>query len=149
MKFFSKWQPLRDEDAHTALVFGFLRHAPTSVALDVWLTRVLGREVRASRLKPESFWPSLISVVPGSSYTEPEIVFSVDDGQPLTVVVEVKPGYGMQCTRSSRSCERSWTRRAQSPSGNGANAIHSPGRRPVAAAKGLPLPSGHHFRGFQ
>jgi hypothetical protein len=102
MKFFSKWQPLRDEDAHTALVFGFFRHAPTSAGLDLWLTRVLGREVKASVLTPASFWPSLVSVVPGSSYTEPELVFTASDHQPLTVVIEVKPGYAMHALEQIR-----------------------------------------------
>jgi hypothetical protein len=38
VSFLSRWQPLRDEDAHTALVFEFLRFAPTTVALDPWRT---------------------------------------------------------------------------------------------------------------
>ena len=102
MKYFSHWQPLRDEDAHTALVFGFFRHAPTSIGLDVWLTRVLGRPVSAAGLAPPSFWPHLVSVVPGSSYTEPEIVLAANDPEPLTVVIEVKPGYGMHAIEQIR-----------------------------------------------
>jgi hypothetical protein len=95
VSFLSRWQPLRDEDAHTALVFGFLRHAPTTVALDRWLTSTLGRPVSALPLERSSFWPSLESVVEGSQFTEPELVFEANDGGLLTVVIEVKPGYGM------------------------------------------------------
>jgi hypothetical protein len=31
MKFYSIWQPLKNEDAHTALAFGFVRHAPAEL----------------------------------------------------------------------------------------------------------------------
>jgi hypothetical protein len=102
VSFFSHWQPLRDEDAHTALVFGFLRHAPTAAALDVWLSRTLGRPVASYPLTPSSFWPNLVSVVPGLSYTEPELVFEADDGEPLTIIVEVKPGYDMHTIEQVR-----------------------------------------------
>src|SRR5713226_5000354 len=95
MSFLSRWQPLRDEDAHTALVFGFLRHAPTHAALDIWLSRTLGRPVSAEQFERSCFWPTVPSVISGSHYTEPELVLAADDGAPLTVVVEVKPGYDM------------------------------------------------------
>jgi hypothetical protein len=96
LRFYSRWQPLLDEDRHTALVFGFFRHAPASFALDPWLSEVIGRSVRSCPLEPQCFWPTLLSVVEGSIETEPELVFDVDDdvGR-LRVVVEVKPGYGM------------------------------------------------------
>lgn len=95
MSFYSRWQPLLDEDRHTALVFGFLRHAPVGLALVPWLERVLDRPVTAEPLAASSFWPTLPSVVAGSEWTEPELVFDADDGQPLKVIVEVKPGYEM------------------------------------------------------
>jgi hypothetical protein len=95
VSFLSRWQPLRDEDAHTALVFGFLRHAPTAVALDRWLRSTLARPVSAVPLPETSFWPTFSSIVRGSQYTEPELVFAADDGAQLTVIVEVKPGYDM------------------------------------------------------
>jgi hypothetical protein len=44
--FYSRWQPLVDEDRRTALVFGFLRNAPVTEAIEPWLGVVLGREVR-------------------------------------------------------------------------------------------------------
>src|SRR5688572_22230418 len=44
LTFLSHWQPLRNEDAHTALVFGFLRHADPEYGLGPWLTSVLQRE---------------------------------------------------------------------------------------------------------
>lgn len=95
MKYLSNWQPLANEDRHTALLFGFMRHAPVAAALNPWLSRVLDKPVNATPLSQQAFWPSLRSVVPGSVRTEPELVFFADDGAPLTVVVEVKPGYGM------------------------------------------------------
>jgi hypothetical protein len=95
VSFLAHWQPLRDEDAHTALLFGFLRHAPSVAALEPWLARTLGRPVAAEPLQRVSFWPSLRSVVEGSQQTVPELVFAADDGKPLVVVVEVKPGYDM------------------------------------------------------
>lgn len=95
MSFLSRWQPLNDENAHTALVFGFLRHAPAQAALDVWLSRTLGRSVSAEPFERSCFWRTVPSVIPGSHYTEPELVLIADDGAPLTVVVEVKPGYDM------------------------------------------------------
>src|SRR4051812_7008909 len=95
MKYFSNWQPLSNEDRHTALLFGFMRHAPVLHALNPWLSLVLGRDVAAAPLEQGSFWPTFPSRVPGSLLTQPELVFDAHDGRPLTVVVEVKPGYGM------------------------------------------------------
>jgi len=95
VSFYSRWQPLVDEDRHTALVFGFLRHAPVELALNPWLSTVLERPVDAAPLEASSFWPSLPSVVAGSEWTEPELVFDADDGRPLKIIIEVKPGHDM------------------------------------------------------
>lgn len=94
MKFDSHWQPLRNEDAQTALVFGFLRHAPTTLALDVWLTDTLGRTATGSPLQVSSFWPRYPADNDGRAYTEPDVVIDADDGERLFVVVECKPFYG-------------------------------------------------------
>jgi len=93
--FLTHWQPVRDENALTALVFGFLRHAPNASALDRWLTSTIRRPVSALSLERSSFWPSLSSIVDGSQFTEPELIVAADDGAPLTIVIEVKPGYSM------------------------------------------------------
>lgn len=95
MKYFAHWQPLQDEDKHTALLFGFLRHAPLDAGLNPWLQATLGRPLEATPLAPSDFWPRYASLVEGSAHTEPELVFAASDGRPLTVVIEVKPGYGM------------------------------------------------------
>jgi len=97
MKYLSHWQRLDNEDKHTALLFGFLRHAPVESALNPWLTSILKRQVTAEPLEQSSFWPRLRSIVPGSLLTEPELVFQADDGKPLplSVVIEVKPGHDM------------------------------------------------------
>ncbi|MDQ3608943.1 MAG: hypothetical protein M3459_08590 [Actinomycetota bacterium] len=94
MKFDSNWQPLRNEDAQTALVFGFLRHAPTALALDPWLTETLGVDARGEALTPVSFWPHYPAQDPGQTYTEPDLVVKADDGKPVLVVVEAKPTHG-------------------------------------------------------
>jgi len=94
VKFDSHWQPLRNEDAHTAMVFGFLRHAPTSFALDPWLAEVLDRPAVGEPLDVSSFWPHYVSSEDDRAFTEPDVVIQADDGQPLLVVVEVKPAYG-------------------------------------------------------
>lgn len=94
MKFESHWQPLRNEDAQTALVFGFLRHAPTSLALDVWLSDLLKRPATGSPLEVTSFWPRYPAGQDGGVFTEPDVVIDADDGQPLLVIVECKPLYG-------------------------------------------------------
>lgn len=95
MKFFSRWQPLVDEDAHTALVFGFMRHAPVKAMLEPWLTNLLGRHVTVDEpLAPHDFWPNYRSRMEGRTRTEPELVFAADDGRPLLIVVEVKPSFG-------------------------------------------------------
>jgi hypothetical protein len=96
LAYFSSWQPLVDEDAHTALTFGFLRHAPVEAALRPWLCSVLGRSATAPKLDIASFWPTYRSIFKGLQWTEPELVFAADDGAPLTVVIEAKPGYGQQ-----------------------------------------------------
>jgi hypothetical protein len=95
VKYFATWQPLRSEDAHTALTFGFLRHAPTELALTPWLGLALGRQVTAGPLKPQNFWPMYDSVMVGNQWTEPDVVFEADDGDPLLVIIEVKPGLAM------------------------------------------------------
>lgn len=97
MKLYSVWQPLTSEDARTALVFGFLRHAPVDYGLTPWLSDVLGRPISAVALRPEHFWPRYISHVDGHQSTEPELVFDAveSDGRDLAVIVEAKPGYGM------------------------------------------------------
>jgi hypothetical protein len=95
MKLYSIWQPLASEDARTALVFGFLRHAPVEHGLAPWLTDVLGRPVTATPLEPENFWPRFASRLEDHEWTEPELVIEAADGDPLVVVVEAKPGYGM------------------------------------------------------
>jgi hypothetical protein len=96
VSFLSYWQPLKDEDAHTALVFGFLRHAPAQAALDPWLSRTLDRDVSAEPLERSCLWPIVPAVTPGFQYTEPELVLTAHDGAgELIVVVEVKPGYDM------------------------------------------------------
>jgi hypothetical protein len=96
MTYFSRWSPLHDENAHTALTFGFLRHAPVEQALAPWLSEVLGRPVTTTVLTPDNFWPTYRSIVDGSKWTEPELVFDADDGSRLTIVVEAKPGYDQQ-----------------------------------------------------
>jgi hypothetical protein len=94
LKLYENWLPPDSEDAQTALVFGALRHVPVEHGLQAWLSGVLGRQVRATPLEVDDFWPRLPSIVNGSTATEPELVFEVDDGQPLLVVIENKPGYG-------------------------------------------------------
>lgn len=92
MSFFALWHPLRKEDDHTALVFGFLRHAPVEAALGPWLTDVLGRSVSPPPLLPEDFWPRYPSLDEQTSATVPDLVFETDDG--LTVIIEAKVGAG-------------------------------------------------------
>lgn len=62
MKYLSNWQPLVNEDRHTALLFGFMRHAPVESALNPWPSAVLGRPMRARALTQDAFWPNLPSV---------------------------------------------------------------------------------------
>lgn len=95
LKLYTTWQPLRTEDARTALVFGFFRHAPVEDGLNKWLREVLHRAVSALALEPSNFWPRFDSVIDGHRLTEPELVIDANDGEPLVVVVEAKPGYGM------------------------------------------------------
>src|SRR4051812_25090075 len=96
MKLYSVWQPLNDEDQRTAMVFGFLRHAPAEHGLSAWLSGVLGREVTADPLEPEDFWPGYRSHMPECTSTQPELVFEAkDDDGPMHVVIEAKPGPGM------------------------------------------------------
>jgi hypothetical protein len=93
-KFYSNWQSLvsATEDAQTALVFGFIRHAPVEVVLKPWLEDVLGPDgdLDVLPLAPTDFWPDYPSIVDGSLWTQPELVFRVSDGEPLLVVVENK-----------------------------------------------------------
>jgi hypothetical protein len=91
LKFYTRWQRVAGEDARTALVFGFMRHAPAACALNPWLTEVLGRPVEAEPLEPASFWPSYASTT--ASWTEPDLGFPANDGRPLWVIVEAKAGY--------------------------------------------------------
>jgi hypothetical protein len=96
MGFYSQWQPLVDEDRHTALVFGFFRHAPVALGLAPWLSGVLGRPVAPHPLEPASFWPALPSTSDGQAMTVPELVFDATDSSgELKVVIEVKPGSDM------------------------------------------------------
>lgn len=96
MKLYSVWQPLDDEDQRTAMVFGFLRHAPAEHGLSAWLTGILGRSVSAEPLEPEDFWPGYKSHMPGRTWTYPELVFGAEDGLgPLHVVIEAKSGPAM------------------------------------------------------
>lgn len=90
MKFYSVWQPLKNEDAHTALVFGFLRHAPPELALQPWLQSVLGPPVKTNSLSIEHFWPPYPSS--HQEITEPDLAFPVDGGDSW-VIVEAKPSY--------------------------------------------------------
>ena len=92
MKFFTRWQPRRDEDHLTALLFAFFRHAPPAAGLDAWLSMTLGRHVRASRqLETTDFWPVYAAMGAGER-TEPDLVIPAQDPDPLEVVVEVKRG---------------------------------------------------------
>ena len=96
MKLYSVWQPLEDEDQRTAMIFGFLRHAPVEHGLSPWLSEVLGGPVVATALEPENFWPGYQSHMPGRTSTFPEIVFKAeDDNGPFHVIVEAKIGSGM------------------------------------------------------
>lgn len=96
LKLFHIWQPLETEDARTAMVFEFLRHAPAEKGLSPWLSKVLGREATVSGLNVEDFWPQYQSIVDGHHWTEPELVFEAsDENGPFLVIVEAKPGFGM------------------------------------------------------
>lgn len=96
MKLYSVWQPLHGEDQRTAMIFGFLRHAPAEHGLSPWLTEILERPVIAKALEPEDFWPGYKSHIPNCTTTYPELVFEAEDADgPLHVVVEAKIGSGM------------------------------------------------------
>lgn len=91
VSFFAAWQPLKNEDAQTALVFGYLRHAPPETALSPWLSEVLGRRVRCDPLDVADFWPTYKSMIAGRLRTTPELVFTAEDSDgDVTVVVEAK-----------------------------------------------------------
>lgn len=94
MKFESNWQPVRNEDAQTALVFGFLRHAGDRGPLDSWLSDMLERPVVAEPIEPTSFWPRYESEDTDQHHTEPDVVLQADDGRPLVVIIEAKPDFG-------------------------------------------------------
>jgi hypothetical protein len=151
MKYFSLWQPLIDEDAHTALVFGFLRHAPSAEALDQWLSNVLERRITAEPPEPDAFWPSYVSVMDGHHRTEPELVLdAVDERGRLIVIIEAKPGFAQhtkaQVTReiidaassesSERVCADHDRRRSVSAAGRGQVVGGDP------PGSGLPRPRG-------
>lgn len=103
MSYYTHWQPLKDENAHTALAFGFLRHVPVEHGLNAWLSEVLERPATATPLAAEDFWPRYSSSVAGSVWTEPELVFDADDGDALKIIIEAKPGYGQQrCEQVAR-----------------------------------------------
>jgi hypothetical protein len=95
MTFLTHWQPLRNEDAHTALVFGFLRHTDPAQGLSPWLTSVLSRDrsVAVPALTHDDFWPPHGSIYEGGARTVPDLAFAADDGAPLLVVVEAKPWF--------------------------------------------------------
>ncbi|MGC9221654.1 MAG: hypothetical protein ACP5H2_09950 [Solirubrobacteraceae bacterium] len=92
MKFYSIWQPLKNEDALTALVFGFLRHAPAELALQAWLTQLTGEPVATGPLTSCDFWPRYESLVGGHQSTEPDLAFQLD-ASGSWVIVEAKPLY--------------------------------------------------------
>lgn len=94
-KFYANWQPPRIEDALTALVFGFMRHAPSEICLDPWLSTILRRPITTHGLELSDFWPQFDSSFEAQDRTEPDLVFDASDGEPLVVVVECKPGYRM------------------------------------------------------
>lgn len=95
MKYFAHRQRLGPEDSLTALVFGFLRHAPAELGLAPWLTEIFDRAMRVEEpLTPENFWPSYSSMMAGRTRTEPDLVFRAHDGRPVLVIVEVKPSFG-------------------------------------------------------
>ena len=93
VSFFTHWQPLHNEDAHTALVFGYLRHAPAKHGLEPWLTATIARPVTAPELEHGSFWPAYLSGHEGQQRTFPDLGFDANDGGQLLVLVEVKPGF--------------------------------------------------------
>lgn len=91
LTFYSVWQPLGTEDAQTALVFGFLRHAPVEAGLQPWLAETLGREATTGPLAARDFWPSYASVLAHHVRTVPELVFdATDSGGQLVITVEAK-----------------------------------------------------------
>src|SRR4051794_14340325 len=91
-KFYAVWQPLggATEDAHTALVFAFLRHAPADAALAPWLNDVLDGDVTVGKLEIDAHWPDYDSAF-GGTITQPEFSFRVAcDGRPRLIVIENK-----------------------------------------------------------
>jgi hypothetical protein len=94
VKFYSVWQPVRNEDALTAMTFGFLRHAPVEHGLTPWFTDALGRAVSASGLAVSDFWPSHWPAAGTHTRTEPDLAVLVSDGHPLLVIVEAKLDFG-------------------------------------------------------
>src|SRR3954468_12904307 len=87
LSFFAYWQPLHNEDAHTALVFGYLRHAPEKHALEAWLLAPVGRTVRVPAPARDGFWPTYLSRHDEHKRTVPDLAFDAfeDDGEPLLV----------------------------------------------------------------
>lgn len=91
MSFYSAWQPLETEDAQTALVFGFLRHAPAELALRPWLAKTLKRDASAGPLQLDDFWPSYRSALAKHTRTVPELVFHAEDDRgELVIAIEAK-----------------------------------------------------------
>jgi hypothetical protein len=86
-KFYRLWQPLdgASEDVHTALVFGYLRHAPAKAALAPWLTHV-GEPVAVDELELDAHWPDYESVFGGTT-TQPELAFSAAIGGRMRLIV--------------------------------------------------------------
>lgn len=84
----SVWQRADSEDERTALVFGFLRHAPVDVALQPLLEGILGVAVRVDPLERRHFWPAFPS---GSGRVIPDLCFpAAVAGERAMVVVEAK-----------------------------------------------------------
>jgi hypothetical protein len=96
VKFFSRWQRPEIEDHLTALVLGFMRHAPVALACSPWLSEVLGRPVRVESITVGDLWPNFPTLAKDGMRTEPDAVLRVEDGSPLLVVIEVKPDEGAQ-----------------------------------------------------
>lgn len=91
-KFYAVWQPLAgaSEDVHTALVFGFLRHAPADAVLTPWLGKILDGDVAADGLDFDAQWPDYRSAFGGQT-TQPELTFSITkDGRRRLIVIENK-----------------------------------------------------------
>jgi len=87
--FRKQWGVVNSEDTCTALVFGFFRHAPSSVGINPWLQEALGDPtVTRASLAANDFWPRQFD---GPSPVIPDLCFGAKDGRgDLVVVVEAK-----------------------------------------------------------